>query len=78
MDSPAYGVVLFHSTNWAMKAEKFSQRAGIKVKLIPVPRHLSSDCGVCLRFDWADKEAVYQALEEAQVEIEGIHKINDQ
>jgi hypothetical protein len=28
---------------------------------------------VCLRFNWADEEAVRRALEEAQVEIEGIH-----
>jgi hypothetical protein len=73
MSKPLYGIVLFHSTNWAIKAEKVLQRAGLEVKLIPVPRHLSSDCGVCIRFNWADEEAVRRALEEAQVEIEGIH-----
>ena len=78
MDRPAYGVVLFYSTNWAIRAEKFLQKAGLEVKLIPVPRHLSSDCGVCLRFNWADEEAVRRALEGAKVEIEGIHRINDQ
>jgi len=78
MDRPAYGVVLFYSTNWAIRAEKFLRKVGLGVKPIPVPRHLSSDCGVCLRFNWADEEAVRQALKEAQVEIEGIRRINDQ
>ena len=71
----SYGVVLFYSTNWAIKAEKVLQKAGLEVKLIPVPRHLSSDCGVALRFERADEEAVCRALKEAQVEIEGIHKL---
>lgn len=68
-----YGVVLFHSTNWAIKAEKVSQRAGLEVKLIPVPRHLSSDCGVCLRFEWTRLEEVRSLLEAAKVKIESLH-----
>jgi len=75
MNETTYGVVLFHSTNWAIKAEKVLQGAGLEVKLIPVPRHLSSDCGVCLRFDWANEGAVRRALEEARVEFEGIHRL---
>jgi len=75
MDRPTYGVVLFYSTNWAIRAEKVLRKAGFEVKLIPVPRHLSSDCGVCLRFEWADEEAVRQALEAARVEMEDIHEL---
>lgn len=75
MDESLYGVVLFHSTSHALRAEKVLRQAGLAVKLIPVPRHLSSDCGVALRFEWADQEAVRQALEAARVEIEGTHKL---
>jgi len=79
MSKSLYGVVLFHSTNWAIKAERVLQKAGLEVKLIPVPRHLSSDCGVCVRFNWADEEGVRRALEVARVEIEGLHRMtNDQ
>lgn len=77
MDRPIYAVILFYSTNRAIRAEKVLRKAGLEVKPIPVPRHLSSDCGVCLRFNWADEEAVCQALEDAGVEMEGIHRIND-
>jgi hypothetical protein len=43
--------------------------------LIPVPRHLSSDCGVCVRIARADRETALHALEAAQLEMEGIHDI---
>ena len=70
-----YGVVLFHSTSHTLRAEKVLQKAGISCKLIPVPRHLSSDCGVCLRIKRADKEVVRRVLEAARLEIEGVHEI---
>jgi hypothetical protein len=46
----SYAVALFESVSHAMRAEKLLEKAGIPCKLIPVPRHISSDCGVCLRF----------------------------
>ena len=53
-----YSVVLFHSTAHAIRAEKVLQQAGFKIKMIPTPRQLSSDCGMALRFDRADEERV--------------------
>jgi hypothetical protein len=47
----SWQVVLFLSVSHALRAEKLLKEAGIPCKLIPVPRHLSSDCGVCLRFE---------------------------
>ena len=70
-----YAVVLVYSTNYALRAEKVLTAAGIGCKLIPVPRRLSSDCGVCIRVLRSDWEAARQALEQAHVEIEGIHEI---
>ena len=70
-----YAVILVYSTSHAIRAEQMLHRAGISAKLIPVPRHLSSDCGVCLRIERTDREAGRGALEAAKVEIEGIHEI---
>ncbi len=64
------GVVLFHTTTAALRAEKTAQKAGLKVKLIPTPRELSSDCGIALRFDLADRQPLEQALSAAGVEGE--------
>ena len=70
-----HAVVLVYSTSYAIRAEKILHQAGIASKLIPVPRHLSSNCGVCLGIERADKEAARQALEAVKLEIEGIHDL---
>ena len=72
MANPEHGVVLFHSTSGAIRAEKLAKKADLKVKLIPVPRHLSSDCGVCLRFESVDVESLQAILDASRVEFEEI------
>jgi hypothetical protein len=64
-DDRNYCVALFDSVSHVMKAEKILKNAGIPHKLIPVPRSISSDCGVCLRFLPEQKEAIIDALESA-------------
>lgn len=75
MTSKRYIVLLVYSTSYALRAEKVLGQAGIPCKLIPVPRHLSSDCGVCVRIERTDQEAALQALQAARVEIEGVYDI---
>lgn len=70
-----YGVILFHTTSSAMRAEKLLVKEGFAVKLIPTPRELSSDCGVALRFDWAQREPIKQVVDTTGVEIAGIHQL---
>ena len=70
-----YAVILFHGTSHAMRGEKVLYMAGIDSKLIPVPRRISSNCGVSVRIERTDQERALKALEEAAVEIEGIHEI---
>jgi len=68
-----YAVILVYSTAHALKAEKALQRAGIPCKLIPVPRRIRSDCGVCVRIRRIDEERALEVLETAGVGIEGVH-----
>lgn len=74
MNEPTYGVVLFHSTQAAIRAEKILKESKIKIKLIPVPRHLSSDCGICLRFEFDNISAVKSALKSKNVQTAGIYQ----
>jgi len=69
------GVVLFHTTSAAFRAEKVVLKANIAGKLIPTPREFSSDCGIALRFDWSWVEQVKGVLDTARVEIAGIHPL---
>jgi hypothetical protein len=75
MSAGRFVVFLMHSTSHALRGEKLLGDACIGSKLIPVPRHLSSDCGVCLRVSRADRAAAERVLSEVGVDIEGIHEI---
>jgi hypothetical protein len=70
-----YGVVLFHTTSSAMQAEKVLEKAGLAVKLIPTPRQFSSDCGISLRFGWADYVQVDSLLRSTGVELKEIRQL---
>jgi len=70
-----YAVILVYSTSYAIRAERLLHLAGIRSKLIPVPRHLSSNCGVCVRIAQPDREAAQQALLQAGLEVEGVFDI---
>ncbi len=46
-----YFVALFPSVSHVMKAERMLLGEGLAIKIIPVPKSISSDCGVCVRFE---------------------------
>ena len=70
-----FGVVLFGTTSAALRAERVLGKTALRVKLIPVPREFSSDCGIALRFDWDLAARVQAELREAGVEPAGIHRL---
>jgi len=63
IEAPPYAVFLFPSVSHTLKAEKILKEQGIVHKLIPVPRHIGSDCGVCLRVAADRQDAVTAALQ---------------
>jgi hypothetical protein len=68
-------VILFHTSNHALRAEKLLQGEGIDCRLVPVPRDLSSDCGVCLRLSRDVLDAACTLLAARRVEIAATHEI---
>jgi hypothetical protein len=70
-----YGVVLFHTTSAAMKAQKALIGKGYNVTLIPTPRQFSSDCGISIRFNWQELDLVKEVLNKAGVEIQAIQSL---
>jgi len=63
-------VILFHSSNHAMWAAETLKEAGIRCKLTSVPRHLSSDCGYCVRLAGDDLDAARRVLEREHIEFD--------
>ncbi len=70
-----FAVFLVRSTGHAIRAEQVLHMAGITCKLIPVPRHISSDCGVCVRVTQADVSAVEAVLRKNKAEFESVHNL---
>lgn len=70
-----FAVFLVKSTGHAIRAEQVLNMSGIGCKLIPVPRHISSNCGTCVRVERTDVEAAQVALAKNKVEFESVHEI---
>ncbi len=69
MRSVQYGVVIFRSTSYAIRAERVLDMGDPATKLIPTPRQFSSDCGLALRFEWDRREDVEEVLKRNEVEF---------
>lgn len=67
-----FGVVLFHTSSAAFRAEQACLDTGLTVRLIPTPRQFSSDCGIALRFSISDRAAVSELLERHKIEHAGL------
>ncbi|MBN1888980.1 MAG: DUF3343 domain-containing protein [Thermoflexales bacterium] len=75
MSDTPYAVILVHATSHAMRVEKLLQAKNIACKMIPVPRQISSDCGVCIRIARRDVDAARQAILAGAVDIKTIQDI---
>ena len=69
------GVILFSSIHFVLQAEKLIKGKGFSIDLIPVPRQLSSDCGICMLIEWQQRDILSSFLEERGVRIEGVRPL---
>jgi hypothetical protein len=66
-------VAIFNSIHRVMKAEKLLKERRIPILLIPIPRTLKSDCGLALRYDAIDLQAVESVLAEEELMPEEVY-----
>ena len=55
-------VAIFHSIHRVMKAEKLLKQHRTEILLIPVPRQLTSDCGLAIRMAPETRAEVWEVL----------------
>ncbi|MBZ0278158.1 MAG: DUF3343 domain-containing protein [Anaerolineae bacterium] len=72
------GLISFFASHYAVRAETVLKRAGYTVELIPGPKELSPNCGIALRFVYAEREAVLALLAEKRVKIDEVHAYQPQ
>jgi len=66
-------VILFPTSAHVMRAEKLLNDAGFSCRLIPVPRDLSSDCGICLALPAGESAGARALLEGKGVDYDSCH-----
>lgn len=52
----------FDSIHFVLKAEKLILQNGINLDIVPTPRDLSSNCGMCIKVLTIDKDRVLELL----------------
>ena len=65
-------ILLVHTSGHAFSIEKALKKRNISCRLTPIPRKVSSDCGICVRFSEKDLEPVQAFAEALPFEIQGI------
>ncbi|NLM51924.1 MAG: DUF3343 domain-containing protein [Firmicutes bacterium] len=68
-----YYVASFHNVSQALQFEKQLQTNKIDVKMIPVPRIISSSCGIAARFALEDFSQVLSLLETGVCEAQELY-----
>ncbi len=73
MNTEADYLITFHATSDAMRAEKCCSGGQLKSRLRPVPRELSSSCGLALEATSVKLKEIKEILNDNRVEIEAIY-----
>ena len=68
-------VVTFRTTTGAMAMERSCKAAGVPGRLIPVPRTITSGCGMCWSAPPDAREAVEELVMREHLMIDGIYAI---
>lgn len=75
MGAPVPGeiILIFRGTHQVLSAEKHLKRGGVPMRLIPVPRSLTSDCGLAIRISPPAKDRAREVLSGAGLLPDSVH-----
>ena len=67
------GLISFFASHYALRAETTLKRNALPAQPVPAPRDRSPNCGVALRFEYAQRETVLAMLAVRRVQVDGVH-----
>lgn len=70
-------VFTFYSTHLALEFENLLENSGFNVKIIPVPRKISSSCGLAGKVESKDYKEIESICEKNGLEYEGIYAFSE-
>lgn len=59
----------------ALAFEKACRSAGLAVKIVPVPRHISASCGLACSFPCDEEKSVRKIISDKRIEVEDYHRL---
>ena len=68
-------LITFPTTYDSIKAEEVLKQNKVSLRVRPVPRDISSDCGLAIQCEKKDEEQALKLLEQNEVEVESTHYI---
>lgn len=71
MNREIFNLVAFNSTHSAIRAEKELIASGISVRIIPVPREITANCGLSIKLNPEDLKVVREILANNNIEVSG-------
>lgn len=70
-----YCVITFEVTQHALIFEKAMKNIDCEIKLMPVPRQISSSCGTAARIPCEKKDEILELCEKEDLPIDSFHMI---
>lgn len=67
-------LVTFHTTAGAMAMEKYCKAQEARGRLIPVPRSITADCGLCWMAPTDARSQLEALVAEHQLDVEGFYE----
>jgi hypothetical protein len=67
-------LLLFETTRSVIKAERLLKQQGLHPRVVPIPRSISSECGMALEVDSEELLAAQQTLAQEQIAL-SIHTL---
>ncbi len=66
-------ILIFRGTHQVLFAEKTLKKGGVPMRLIPVPRRLTSDCGLAIRISPETRQKARHLLAAASIVPVSVH-----
>jgi hypothetical protein len=70
-------IATFFVTHMALRFEKECRKAGYDVRIIPVPRKISSSCGLACRYACEAEKEIKNICNLKNIEVEAFHHLED-
>jgi hypothetical protein len=66
--------MIFKSMTYVLTAERAARRSGIFCRMVPIPRNISTDCGMCISVRAEDSEAFLESVKQKGFKPERVEK----